>query len=784
MNKMTISLIGNPNSGKTSLFNALTGTRQRTGNWPGVTIERKEGDFQYAGQLFHLIDLPGTYSLDIDDTSTDERIARDFILSHEGDIIVNIVDATHLERSLYLTLQLLEMDTPVILAVNMVDLAEKQGLAIDISTLHNLLGIPVVAVNARRGDGLEVLKSTLLNLRQPPKTFSSPMAYPSLLQAPIEALESHLQRQELPVPIRWLALHLLSGHPPPVSLPPATIALADQLRGRIDQNSGEDPELLIADAFFTRAREIAQAVTHKKTASPHTVSDHIDLWVTHRWLGVPIFLLAMYLMFTFTINFGGAFIDFFDQAAAALLVDGLGKVLTQWGAPGWLRVFLADGLGGGIQVVATFIPIIGFLYLFLTFLEDSGYMARAAFVMDRLMYRLGLPGKAFVPLIVGFGCNVPAIMAARTLERERERILTVMMAPFMSCGARLAVYALFAAAFFPHQGQNIVFALYLIGIAAAMFTAFLLKSTLLPGEPEALLMELPTYQWPSWKNLILHTWLRLRGFVTDAGKYIVMMVMVVNVLNAWSVNGEFGDVAPEDSMLSAAARTITPAFEPLGIRQDNWPATVGIMAGVLAKEVVVGTLDALYSRMDSLQDGPSSDQAPFALMPALKDAAATIPENLREAMNSLTDPLGFRVLENASDPTQAAQAQEIDTSTFGAMVRRFDGTHGAFAYLLFVLLYFPCVAATATIRRETGLRWMAFAIAWTTGLAYSTATLYYQAVTYPAHPQQSAAWLGGILLTLALFYSLLKFSANRMAPLGPPATPNGTPGLLHRSCCK
>ena len=784
MNKKTITLIGNPNSGKTSLFNALTGTRQRTGNWPGVTIERKEGEFQYAGRLFHLVDLPGTYSLDIDDTSTDERIARDFILSREADIIINIVDAAHLERSLYLTLQLIEMGAPVILALNMMDLAEKQGITIDISALSDQLGVPVVAVNARKGEGLEVLKSMLTEARPLKKQNLSPLTWPVVLREPLEALESHLCQQNLSVSPRWLALHLLSGHPSPIPLPPETITLADQFRNQIETASGEDPELLIADAFFSQARHIAQAVIQRSTRILHTFSDRIDSVVTHRWLGVPIFLLAMYLMFTFTINFGGAFIDFFDQAAAALLVDGLGALLSDWGAPGWLRVFLADGLGGGIQVVATFIPIIGFLYLFLTFLEDSGYMARAAFVMDRLMYRLGLPGKAFVPLIVGFGCNVPAIMAARTLERERERILTVMMAPFMSCGARLAVYALFAAAFFPHQGQNIVFALYLIGIAAAMFTAFLLKTTILPGEPEALLMELPTYQWPSWKNLFLHTWLRLKGFVTDAGKYIVMMVMVVNVLNAWSVDGEFGDVAPEDSMLSAAARTITPAFEPLGIRQDNWPATVGVMAGVLAKEVVVGTLDALYSRMDPSQKAPPTEEAAFKLMPALKAAAATIPENLSEAMNSLTDPLGFRVLENASDPTEAAQEQEIDSATFGAMVRRFDGTHGAFAYLLFVLLYFPCVAATATIRRETGLRWMAFAIVWTTGLAYSAATLYYQAVTYHQHPQQSAAWIGGILLTIALVYSVLKFSANRIAPLGLPVTTSGSSGILHRSCCK
>ncbi len=780
MNTYTVALIGNPNSGKTSLFNALTGARQRTGNWPGVTVERKEGRFRYGNAQFVLIDLPGTYSLDPGETSADERIARQFILSRKADVIINIADATHLERALYLSLQLIETDTPLCLALNMMDLAQRQGLVLDLQALSEALGVPVVPLVARQGKGVEVLKAALAEQASRPRT-AVQLAYPPPLAQAIATLAAELAAaSRLP---RMHALHLLAGYPAWEGLPKALQVRAAELRTQVEQSLGEEADLLIADVRYRRAREIALSTIKQRQANRVSSSDRIDAVVLNRWLGVPLFLLAMYLMFTFTINVGGAFVDCLDLSAKAILVDGLRMLLKSLGTPNWLQVFLADGIGGGLQVVATFIPIIGFLYLFLTFLDDSGYMARAALVMDRLMQRLGLPGKAFVPLIVGFGCNVPAIMAARTLERERERILTVMMAPFMSCGARLAVYALFAAAFFPQNGQNVVFILYLVGILAAMLTALVLKTTLLPGEPQSLLMELPAYQWPSWRNLLLHTWLRLKGFVTDAGKYIVVMVMVVNVLNAWSTDGRFGnEVPPETSMLSAVAKTITPLFKPLGISEANWPATVGILSGVLAKEVVVGTLDALYSRLDQTIAEP--DDTAFDLLAALREAAATVPENLNQTLNALTDPLGLRVLKAADDPSRAAEELETHATTFGAMARRFDGQHGAFAYLLFVLLYFPCVAATATIRRETGWRWMFFAVTWTTGLAYAIACLYYQTVTFAHHPRQAQLTIGAIAAAFILVYALLRRQGRAMVQAEDTPHSGHGPGLFHRSCCK
>jgi len=779
MNTYTIALIGNPNSGKTSLFNALTGTHQRTGNWPGVTVERKEGQYPFQGQTFKLIDLPGTYSLDPDEASPDERIAREFILSRQAEVIINIADATHLERALYLSLQLLETGVPQVLALNMMDMARRHGIEVDCEALGEILGIPVVPLVAKQGIGVDSLQATVAQVAESRPGVRSAVTYPDVLEEAINPLEQRLAPLFPQLPPRWLALHLLAGHPAPAPLP---LDLEEELQQSV-RSLPDDPDLLIADARYRHAQDIGRKMVKRIQHSQTTSSDRIDAIVLNRWLAVPVFLLAMYLMFTFTINFGGAFVDFFDQAASALFVDGLRSLLAQLGVPSWLQVFLADGIGGGLQIVATFIPIIGFLYLFLTFLEDSGYMARAAFIMDRLMSRLGLPGKAFVPLIVGFGCNVPAIIAARTLDKERERILTVMMAPFMSCGARLAVYALFAAAFFPQGGQNVVFVLYLLGIAAAMLTAFLLKTTLLPGEPEALLLELPTYQLPSWRNLLLHSWLRLKGFVTDAGKYIIVMVMLVNVFNAWSTDGQFGNVPPERSMLSAVARIITPVFEPLGISQDNWPATVGIMTGVLAKEVVAVTLDALYSRLDEASVD-NVDDGDFDLPAALTQAAATIPANLRDSIHSLADPLGLDILDSTTNLEQAAAAQEVHSTTFGSMARHFDGRHGAFSYLLFIL-YAPCVAATATIRRETGSRWMWFALGWTTGLAYGSATLYYQSVTFIHHPTQSSLWVISIAAALALFWLTLRLRGRRV-PTGnlATATSGDGPGLIHRSCCK
>jgi ferrous iron transport protein B len=744
---LTIALAGNPNCGKSALFNAFTGIRQKTGNWPGVTVDRKEGRFELDGREVAAIDLPGIYSLDA--SSLDEEITRDYLLSRDADLVINVVDAANLERNLYLTVQLLEMGVPVVLALNMMDVARKRGIQIDTELLSQQLGCPVTPVVAISGEGTTELKARLLAVADGLEQGGFALALDEVVEQAITDLEPTLA--ELPTANRrWLTIKLIENIDSDNELEASVEDKLSYWRHQIAERAGEETDILIADTRYGHAHALAQTVSHSKGKVTRTLSDRIDRIVLGKWTGIPLFLVIMYLMFLFTMNIGGAFIDFFDGASNALFVAGLGELLSGLGAPAWLRVLLADGVGGGVQIVATFIPIIAALYLFLSVLEDSGYMARAAFVMDRFMRAIGLPGKAFVPLIVGFGCNVPAIMATRTLENERERKLTILMNPFMSCGARLPVYALFAAAFFPSSGQNIVFALYLTGIAVAIVTGLLMKRTLLPGNSSGFMMELPPYHLPTLKGISLRAWDRVRLFVKEAGQVIILMVLALNLLNSIGTDGSFGNEDSEKSVLSAASRVMTPAFAPMGIQENNWPAVVGVFSGILAKEVVVGTLDNLYSSLAA--DAASAEQAGFDLWQQLKVAVASVPENLAAVSESLLDPIGLNI-GDVSDISTAAEEQDINQGVFGAMNSRFDGQAGAFAYLLFVLLYFPCVATIGAIKREAGRPWAIFVAAWTTTVAYITAVSFYQIATYSDHPTASAAWLLGLCggFTLLIF---------------------------------
>jgi ferrous iron transport protein B len=736
---ITIAIAGNPNCGKTALFNALTGIRQKTGNWPGVTVDRKEGHCRIDGRDVSVIDLPGIYSLDA--SSLDEQVTRDYLLSHDADLVVNVVDASNLERNLYFTVQLLEMGVPLVLALNMMDIARKRGIHIDTAALAEKLGCPVVPVVATSREGLSELQARMLAVADRADTGGFPLSLDESIEQALLQIEDLMQVED-PANRRWLALKMLEEDTDD-ELSGELTALLAELRQHIADRHGQETDLVIADSRYSHAHALAQAVAVQTGGPTRTLSDSLDRVVLGRMTGIPLFLAVMYLMFLFTINVGGAFIDFFDGVAGALFVDGLGELMSAAGSPDWLRVLVADGAGAGLQVVATFIPIITALYLFLSALEDSGYMARAAFVMDRFMRAIGLPGKAFVPLIVGFGCNVPAIMATRTLENERERKLTILMNPFMSCGARLPVYALFAAAFFPESGQNVVFALYLIGIGVAILTGLLMKQSLLPGSSSGFMMELPPYHLPTLKGVLLRAWDRVRLFVKEAGQVIVVMVLALNVLNSIGTDGSFGNENTERSLLSETARTLNPIFAPMGIQEDNWPAVVGIFSGILAKEVVVGTLDSLYTRVAEQESG-LLEEPPFDLWQSLRDSAASVPQNLAELSDALLDPLGISLVSEHD-----AAAHDVNQAVFGAMQARFDGQVGAFAYLLFVLLYFPCVATIGAIRRETGSGWAAFVATWTTGIAYLTATVYYQAATWSLHPSSSLGWIGGLLLVFA-----------------------------------
>jgi ferrous iron transport protein B len=757
MSDHIIGVVGNPNCGKTTLFNALTGTKQRVGNWPGVTVDRKSGEYTHAGKKIELVDLPGIYSLSA--ASLDEEVARDYILGGDADLIVNIVDASNLERNLYLTVQLLEMQVPLVLALNMMDTAKERRIDIDIALLSQRLGCPVVALVASQGKGVNELRSAINRGAQEKSISELPLVYPEEIQAAVDALVPFVQEAALEKKMnpRYTALKLLEGDERIASLvSKEALKARDGHQKKIEAKLDEETDILLADSRYGRINWLTQEAVKKGNRVGKTLSDKIDAVVLNRAMGIPIFLVAMYLMFMVTINIGGAFIDFFDIFAGTLFVDGFGELLTTVGSPEWLVAILAGGIGGGIQTIATFIPPIGFMFLCLCFLEDSGYMARAAFVMDRFMRVIGLPGKSFVPMLVGFGCNVPAIMATRTLENQRDRTLTILMNPFMSCGARLPVYALFAAAFFPVGGQNLVFGLYLLGIGFAVVTGLILKSTLLKGEITPFVMELPPYHRPTVKGVLLSAWDRLKTFIFRAGKVIIPVVVVLSFLNAIGTDGSFGNEDSDSSALSAIGKSITPVFAPMGVTQENWPATVGIFTGIFAKEAVVGTLDAMYTQIGTAATAEAgADQGVgegFDFWGGIAESFATIPENLMGVADTLLDPLGISV-GDVSTMEGAAEEQEVAVGTLGAMIALFDGKAGAFAYLLFILLYFPCVAAIAAVYRETNWKWTAFAGAWTTGLAYVASVLFYQTATIGRHPISSLFWiivLGGVFLCVSM----------------------------------
>lgn len=750
----TIALAGNPNCGKTALFNALTGRRQKVGNWPGVTVERKSGKMCYQRQTFHVVDLPGAYSLSVvsAEGSIDERIACDYLQSGQADLIVNIVDASNLERNLYLTLQLLEMQLPVVLVVNMLDVMQKRRITLDLKKLSKLLGCPVVGCIASQSQGIAELKALIQKTLTNPKHSKLQLKLPKLIADTMTELAIELavtSKHAISLPqASWRAKQLLAGDVLVAEqVDPKWRAYAEKKVKFLEEALHEEPDILIADARYRLANHIAERVTQLLYASRPTVTQLIDKVVLNRFLGIPIFLLIMYCMFLFAINVAGAFQDFFDIGSNTLLVTGVAHLLAGWHFPAWLTAIIANGIGKGINTTITFIPVIGGMFLFLSFLEDSGYMARAAFVVDRLMRAVGLPGQAFVPMIVGFGCNVPAVMGARTLANRRDRILTVMMMPFMSCGARLAIFAVFASAFFKNGGENIIFLLYLLGIIVAVFTGLCLRKTLLRGDPAPMVMEMPSYHMPRLSSICRHAGYRLQQFLKRASRMIIPICVLIGALNAISIHGKLMENGGQQSLLAAVGRVTTPILKPMGIKQDNWPATVGLVTGVLAKEVVVGSLNTLYSQAGHLTE---QEAVQFNLWQGLHDAIMSIPNNLAGLGNALRNPL------------KANEApHEINHAVYGLLYQRFGGKIAAFSYLLFVLLYFPCISTMAAMRREVGRTWTYFSMLWSSVIAYVLAVFVYQLLTILAHPYSSLLWLIAITLVLSGLILGLRFYANQ-----------------------
>ncbi len=762
MKKQTVALIGNPNCGKTTLFNDLTGANQRTGNWPGVTVDRKEGKYIYDNVEITVVDLPGVYSLDAEDDGTglDELIARDYLLEGEADLIINIVDASNLERNLYLTTQIMEMRVPMVTALNMIDVARERELEINTQILSERLGCFVIPISAFLGEGIDLLRSKINELISNPGNLPTVVAYPAVIEDTLNQIEVLVQEKgrNKKISTRWFALKLLEyeDRVAPELKGQELDQIVIENRRKIHQLLHEDIDIIIADSRYGFIRSLIQGAVRQTRDVSNTTSDKIDQFVLNRWIGIPLFLVVMYLMFFIAINIGGAFIDFFDISVGTVFVDAPQAWLESLNTPGWLIGFVTS-IGGGIQTVATFIPQIGLLFVILSILEDSGYMARAAFVMDKLMRLVGLPGKSFVPMLVGFGCNVPAIMATRTLENRRDRLMTIMMNPFMSCGARLPVYALFAAAFCPRKGQNLVFGLYLIGIGAAIFTGLVMKNTIMQGEASPFVMELPPYHIPKPKGIGIRAWDRLRAFMVKAGKIIILMVMILSLLNSVGTDGSFGTQDSKDSILAATSQSVTPLFSPMGVRQENWPATVGIFTGIFAKEAMVGSLDSLYGQLATAESGEVDEAADFNFWDGIGEAFASIPANLADLGNQILDPIGLNI-GDVQDQEVVAEEQEVALGTFGQMSKRFDSKVGAFAYLLFVLMYFPCVAATGAVYRETNLGWTLLVAGWTTGLGYWVATMFYQIATFPQHPGSSLAWIiGGVAAMVGTIF-LFKLS--------------------------
>ncbi|WP_060989015.1 Fe(2+) transporter permease subunit FeoB [Photobacterium leiognathi] len=751
-----ILTVGNPNSGKTTLFNGLTGAKQQVGNWAGVTVEKKTGRYQHNGDDFSLTDLPGIYNLDSanDANSLDEAIASRAILTTPADVIINVVDASSLERSLYMTLQLRELGRPMVVVLNKMDVLKRQRQVLDIKALEKALGCPVLALSANNMERIAEFKTKLHKmLTQGVVVNEFELDYGQDFEQAVSQLAPLFKHNDK-LNARAQGIRVLENDTLVINtLSDEDKATACGLRAHLLDTV--DPDIQVADVRYTFLHQLCQKVRRQEGRLSNSLTDKIDRVLLNRFVGIPFFFLVMYVMFMFAINIGSAFIDFFDISFGALLVDG-GHHLLDDHLPVWLVTIIANGIGGGIQTVATFIPVIACLYLFLAVLESSGYMARAAFVLDKVMQKVGLPGKAFVPLVLGFGCNVPAIMATRTLEQERERKLAAAMAPFMSCGARLPVYALFAAAFFPENGQNVVFALYLLGIVAAVMTGLILRSTLYPGSSDSFIMEMPNYELPTIRNVVIKTWQKLKRFVFGAGKTIVVVVAVLSFFNSLGTDGSFGNEDTSNSVLSKASQVVTPVLEPIGVKADNWPATVGIITGIFAKEAVVGTLNSLYA--------PATDDSneEYNLVASLKEAVESVGDNL--AALSFSDPLGIEVgdLENKQ---AVAEEQGVNESVYGNIQAHFVSGAAAMAYLIFILLYTPCAAAMGAYVREFGQKFALFIAGWTMLMAYSFATWFYQIAHFVDHPATSAFWIGFFVLINGGIFLLLKREGKKQTNL-------------------
>ncbi|MFN8447081.1 MAG: ferrous iron transport protein B [Anaerolineae bacterium] len=733
-----VALAGNPNVGKSTIFNALTGAHQHVGNWPGKTVEKKEGWVSIDGQEILVVDLPGTYSLAA--YSVEEVIARDFILHDHPDMVVAVVDASNLERNLYLVCQILELGKPVMIALNMSDTARSRGLKIDTAKLSQQLGGAIVVETVgSRGVGLDTLRKALGNAPAS-RQQQLPFDYGETLEAEIGRLQASIEADPILMkqyPPRWLTIKLLEADPD-ISAQleragrPALVATAREAIDRITTALGDDPETLITDRRYQLISDVVgSAVTRPKNVL-ETASDRADRIITHRIWGVPIFLFLMWVVFQFTANVSAPFVDWVDGVIAGPLTHWVSALLGAAGLTGtWVESLLVDGIIAGVGGVLVFVPVLLFLYFAIAVLEDSGYMARAAFVMDRVMRVIGLHGKSFLPLLIGFGCTVPAIYATRTLENEHDRKVTGFLATFMSCGARLPVYVIFGTAFFGAQAGNLIFGLYLLGVGVALVTGLVMKRTIYRNSPpQPFVMELPPYRMPNPRTMWRQMWERTRGFVRKAGTIILACSVGVWLLLAIPRSGnlsEFNAVAPQESLFGAVSGALAPVFAPAGF--GDWQASGALVTGFVAKEVIVSTMNQVYVGADDAE-AAVDEPAPYLLDDAGQIVAsfgeATV-LTAQEIVNIV--PRTVNLIPGIHMPEAnflGTSAEDEDTSALSATLTQAFTPLAAVAFTVFILLYVPCMTATAAMRHEFGTRWMFYQMGYTLVIAWIGAVLAYQ----------------------------------------------------------
>ncbi|MDK0813706.1 ferrous iron transport protein B [Clostridium perfringens] len=660
---LTIALAGNPNCGKTSLFNLLTKSRQHIGNWPGVTVEKKEGTLKFKGENYKVIDLPGTYSLGA--YSEDEIVARNYILKDKPDVVINVVDATNLERNLYLTTQLIEMGANVVIALNMIDQAEALNIEIDTNKLSKRLGVPIIKTSALKNRGIEELIETSIYSKKNEKLIN--INYGEDIENEIKNLSSLLEtyKNKLEFPVNWTALKLLENDEYIKDKvkqlnSPSIFTKLEESNKTIEKNIGFEADMSIVDKRYSFISSITEDVIKKPSEKQVTTTEKIDKIVTNKYLGIPIFALIMYCLYELTFIIGAGIQEWFGDliAKAGVIVSDF---ISNMGAPELLVGFINDGLFGGVGAVLSFLPLIMVMYFLLGLLEDSGYMARAAYVMDRLMRGLGLHGKTFVSMIVSVGCNVPGIMSTRTLENKKDRMIAILINPFISCGARMPIYAVFVEAFFPtHQGL-VLFSLYVLGIIVALISGKIFSKTLFKGESSYFVMELPAYRMPSIKNVFLLMWEKAGAFFKKAGMIIFPMMIVLWALSVLPLGVEPNS---EHSILGMIGSFVAPLFVLAGY--GTWQAGVSLITGILAKESVVATMGMVYA---GVEEG----------------------EALINVIQQVFTPLS------------------------------------AISFLVMTLLYTPCLAALGAIKRETNsMKWTIFSAVYTFVIALVLSTLVYQ----------------------------------------------------------